>query len=104
MKKIGILLLVGGVLGCICALSMDTSVEISYPYGNVFNLPNRVNNLGLMNQQRNYLIISGLISIIGTLFAIFGKDSVSTDSYQDWVAEQEYQKKIAESYKDNSKI
>lgn len=39
MKVLGLLFLIGGVFFGVFALSMDTSVEVDYPMGNIFELP-----------------------------------------------------------------
>ena len=74
MKTVGLILLIGGLSFGLFALNMDTSVKVSYPLGNLFNLPERVNNLGLMNDRQNYLIFSGIISILGAMI-FFSKSS-----------------------------
>jgi hypothetical protein len=74
MRIIGIILTLLGIALCIYALTMDTSVRVDYPMGNFFGLPERVNNLGLMNDKQNYLIVSGVISIIGVIFIVMKKN------------------------------
>ena len=70
MRTFGIIILIVGIILGIYALSMDTSVQVNYS-GNSFGLPDRVNNLGLMNDRQNYLIVAGVLSIIGTIILIF---------------------------------
>ena len=61
MKPFGIIILIIGIIIGIYALSMDTSVKVNYG-GNSYGMPERVNNLGLMNKKQNLLIVSGLMS------------------------------------------
>ena len=55
------LLLLIGVAGLILSLGMDTSVETGL---------GRVNNIGLMKDQQNYLMVSGLITLIGIILLL----------------------------------
>lgn len=50
-----------GIGGVLFSLSMDTSVPTGL---------GRVNNLGLMNQQQNYLIVSALVAIVGAILML----------------------------------
>lgn len=63
MRPLGIILLALGALGLIFAMSMDTSVSTGM---------GRVNNLGLMNDQQNYIIISAILLIAGLLTSLAG--------------------------------
>lgn len=75
MKTVAIILLiVGGILG-IHALTMDVSVKVNYSGGSSFGLPDRVNNLGLINERQNYLIGAGILLICGFIGLVFGKNS-----------------------------
>jgi hypothetical protein len=69
-----IILVIGIVVG-IYAVSMDTSVAVDYQ-GNSYGLPERVNNLGLMNQKQNAIIVAGVLAIIGTLILVFKRNDV----------------------------
>lgn len=61
MKAPGIIILIIGLtLGSI-ALLMDTTVNSGY---------GQVNNLGLMRDQQNYIIIAGILSIIGIIMLV----------------------------------
>lgn len=73
MKTLGLLILIGGVCLGIFALSMDTTVKVNYPMGNSFGLPERVNNIGLMNDKQNYLIFSGILSVLGAIMYFYAK-------------------------------
>lgn len=57
----GLLLLIA-VAGGGTALFMDTSVETGFG--------SRVNNLGLMKDQQNYLMVCGVMAIIGTILIV----------------------------------
>lgn len=65
MRAIGMILILAGTILISIALSMDTSVEVNYPSGNKFNLPERVNNIGLMADKQNYLILGCFLFVIG---------------------------------------
>lgn len=70
MKKIGILILVIGLIGLIATLGMDTSVASSYG--------KRVHNIGLMNEKQNFLLVSIAMAIIGAiLFAVENRNAKS---------------------------
>ena len=73
MKDFGGILLIAGLALIIYALSIDTSVKVNYPGGNNFGMPERVNNIGLMNDKQNYLIFAGIISVLGVLILVSGK-------------------------------
>ncbi len=77
MKPLGLLLVVLGLVGGAFAFQMDTSVKTggetigSGSYS--ITIPEkRVNNLGLMDDRRNYLYASGLSILIGVLLFGFG--------------------------------
>ena len=67
MRDLGLILLIGGIVGLLMALGMDTSVSTGM-YGS-----GRVNNIGLMNDQSNYLMISALAIGAGLLMTLFDK-------------------------------
>ena len=83
MGRLGVLLLVVGLLGMGWAMSMDTSVavgDVGMPSELSRFLPSgmssmRVNNLGLMHEQRNYLIFGGVIAVIGLVLVLVGRES-----------------------------
>lgn len=84
MRTLGIVILIIGVILGIYALSMDTSVQVNSD-GNSFGLPERVNNIGLMNTKQNLIIVAGVLAIIGTLILIFKKSSTAEDQSLDTV-------------------
>jgi uncharacterized membrane protein YfcA len=57
----GWILLLSGAIGALLALSMRTSV--SSPIG-------EVSNFSLMNQQQNYLVLSGFVAVVGAILVI----------------------------------
>ena len=57
----GHVILALAVAGGIATLLMDTSVDTS---------SGRVNNLGLMKDQQNYLMVCGVMAIIGTILVV----------------------------------
>lgn len=61
MRGWGGTILVVGIVVLIVALSMDTSVSTDF---------GRVNNLGLMKDQQNYLMVSGLMIIAGLVMMV----------------------------------
>lgn len=72
MKVFGVFILIIGVIVVFLSLSMDTSVATTYG--------GRVNNLGLMRDQQNYLIFGSVCFLGGLLALIFGKQHSSTRS------------------------
>ena len=70
-------MLLAGIFLGIYALKMDISVAVDYPTGNSFGFPDRVNNLGLMNDRQNYLIVAGVLSLLGVIIAVSSKSSSS---------------------------
>ena len=64
MRVLGVLLFLGGLLGLWIAFAMDTTVATEF---------GRVHNIGLMSQRTNYLIVSGIITLVGVLLLGFGE-------------------------------
>lgn len=58
-STLGQLLLIGGIVGALIVLQIDTSVSTG--------AGSRVHNIGLMNQQQNYLIFFALLAIVGAI-------------------------------------
>lgn len=78
-KMAGYLLGVLGILGLILAFQLDVSVQVPVTYiGGEAIGGGRVNNLGLMQDRQNYLMVSGLLLLLGVLMGIFGGDRVVT--------------------------
>lgn len=70
MKAFGVFILIVGVILVFLSLSMDTSVTTTYGQ--------RVNNLGLMRDQQNYIIFGSVCFLGGLLAVIFGKSQTSS--------------------------
>lgn len=69
----GWLLLFGGVIGLIVSLNMKTTVETGgYTEFGVYVPRSEVHNLGLMNQKQNFVIASGLVTLIGVILLAVG--------------------------------
>jgi hypothetical protein len=80
MKAIGAILLVVGLLFGIVALNMDTSVATEAQSIGGIDIPSvRVNNLGLMDQRRNYLMVAAVGAVVGVLLVAAG--SMQTASH-----------------------
>ena len=62
MKKLGILVLILGLIGIVLSIQMDTSVA---SYGGA-----RINNLGLMSFQQNLVFICSSITIVGVFLIV----------------------------------
>lgn len=76
MKYLGHLTFSAGLLLLIYAFTMDISVAVDYVNGNEFGLPERVNNLGLMADRQNYMILGGVLAVLGFI-AGFASDKKS---------------------------
>ncbi len=86
MKKLGIFLISIGIIGLIYFFQMDTSVKVNYSKGNSLGFPERVNNIGLMNEKQNYIIISGILLFSGLLLSLFGnkqrvENKINTENF-----------------------
>ena len=72
MKNSGVLVLFIGFIGVVASLMMVTSVSTSI---------GDVNNIGLMSDRQNYIIISGIIVVIGVIMmAVQSKTSPMQDA------------------------
>ena len=77
MKIIGGALLGFGIVGILSALSMDTTVQtggetIGYGEFSTYIPTQRVHNIGLMDEKRNYLVMSAVAAIVGAILFGFG--------------------------------
>jgi preprotein translocase subunit Sss1 len=79
----GLLLVAVGVIGLLVALNKDTTVEVPGQPGQTIgsgefstyipSVPSqRVHNIGLMDERRNWLIVSGFVLVGGVLLLGFG--------------------------------
>lgn len=77
MRKIGIFVLVLGLIGLIFTLNMDTTVESGRGFDR-----SRVHNIGLMNEKQNYLLVSVAMAIAGVVILALGgrKGQANTNS------------------------
>lgn len=74
MKALGSVILIIGLLLGAYALKIDVGVDVpskSYGYG-ITTPAMRVANADLMAQRQNYLIFSGILSIVGAILLGFG--------------------------------
>lgn len=109
MKNWGLVILAFGILLCIGSLSMDTSVlvpskTIGTGEDKIVTPESRVNNIGLMNQQQNYLILSGVVSIIGLLMFMFGKNTPKKYGYYKYESEGKTCPQCAEEVKPEARV
>jgi hypothetical protein len=64
MRNFGYFVLVVGMLCIVGALAMDVSVSSG---------TGRVNNIGLMAERQNFILIGGLMLLVGVIMAVAGK-------------------------------
>lgn len=64
MRNFGYFLLIVGLLCIVGALAMDVSVSSG---------TGRVNNIGLMAERQNFILIGGLLLLVGVIMAVAGK-------------------------------
>jgi hypothetical protein len=74
MRNFGYFVLVIGLLCLVGALAMDVSVSSGV---------GRVNNIGLMAERQNFLLIGGLMLLVGVIMAIAGKRQKGADDSSD---------------------
>lgn len=67
MRKFGYFSLIVGLLCIVGALAMDVSVSSG---------AGRVNNIGLMAERQNFILIGGLLLLVGVIMAVAGKRQV----------------------------
>lgn len=72
MRGFGTLLLISGIILGIYTFSMETSVPVD---GNSLFSTNRISNLSLMDQRQSLLIVSGILSLMGSIF--IGSDHIA---------------------------
>jgi len=70
---VGGLAFASGLISLFIAFSMDTSIAVQYASGNAYGLPERVNNLGLMQDKQNTMILGGVLLLIGFMMLWFDK-------------------------------
>lgn len=74
MRPLGWVIAAAGFIWMAIAFNMDVSVSSSSIYG-----PDEVVNLELLANRQNHLMISGLVTLIGALMAIFGRPGKLSD-------------------------
>ena len=74
MKIAGYTLIVIGIIGIIFAFAMNVTATVpAKDYGSgIKTEETKVNNVGLMDDRRNYLILSGIIVLSGVMLVGFG--------------------------------
>jgi hypothetical protein len=83
MKALGGILIGLGLVWLALALAMDTTVPT---FSSVYNMPSgRVHNIGLMEQRRTQLMLSGGMILVGTILMGFSslRRDESTDEEDD---------------------
>ena len=98
----GLLVIVGmGLL--YLGFTMDTSVAISYPEVTQslnLDLPDRVNNLGLMQEKQNYLMFGGICFVLGLVVVYAFPDTKNEETEE--IEETKKCPKCAETIKLNA--
>lgn len=100
----GLIVLVGMGLLYI-GLTMDTSIEVNYPESTQnlnLDLPERVNNLGLMQEKQNYLIFGGICFVLGLVMVYAFPDSKNEEIEE--IEETKKCPKCAETIKLNAVV
>jgi len=85
MKNIGLALIILGVIGLCYSYNMKTTVttEAKYLGYGIEVPPMTVNNLGLIEDRRNALMLSGIVAIVGAiLYAASSIQQSKTNSFQ----------------------
>lgn len=74
MKNLGIAILIAGLLLGGYSLAMDVSVEVpSRDFGYGINTPAmKVANVDRMAQRQNFMVFSGILSVVGAILLGFG--------------------------------
>lgn len=70
-KTLGTTLIVVGLIGAVLSLMVDTTVDTGF---------GRVNNIGLIKDQQNYLILSSVAIVAGIAFLLLGGATAQTTS------------------------
>lgn len=74
MKQVGLIIIVLGLLGLCFSYSMNTTVTTeSKSLGYGIEVPSMtVNNIGLIEDRRNAMLVSGIATIIGVILFVAG--------------------------------
>ena len=79
---LGAIMFLGGVALLYLGFTMDTSVAVEYPELTAtlgLDLPERVNNIQLMQEKQNYLMGGGICTVLG-LILIYAFPSTKRES------------------------
>lgn len=71
---IATLILIAGLYFLFEAFSMDTSVKVDYSNNESYGMPDRVNNIGLMQEKQNSIIIGSVLTIGGLIIGFMGEN------------------------------
>lgn len=75
MKRFGILLLLVGSLWALVAFNTDTTVATEgFVIGDTYIPSKKVHNIGMMDERRNSLMLSGLVVIVGVILFSVGNN------------------------------
>ncbi len=80
MRNLGILILVAGLALGLYAITMDVSVSVAArDFGYGIQTPRmEVANLDKMSQRQNFIIFSGILSVVGAILLGFGSMQLQT--------------------------
>lgn len=70
---IGGLIFSAGAILLFIAFNMDVSVVVNYASENSYGLPEKVNNLGLMQEKQNKIIFGSILAFVGFLIIVLEK-------------------------------
>ena len=82
MKTVGVLLMIAGLVFGLYGFTMDVTVTVpaqSYGYG-ISTPAMTVNNIGLMDERRNYLEVGGFLVVLGILVVVLSPKEVEVTS------------------------
>jgi hypothetical protein len=74
-NTVGGIAFIVGLISLYIAFTMDISVAVDYANGNSYGLPERVTNLGLIQQKQNYMVFGGIITLVGFLMIYLEKST-----------------------------
>jgi hypothetical protein len=108
MKYVGIIILATGLILGIFALNMNVSVEVDgRDYGYGISTPSvKVSNVNMIAQRQNFLIYSGILSVVGAILTGFGAMApnspllVKSDSIDDSTVEEDLSSDDRITYRD----
>jgi len=106
MKRVGTILLVVGVLVGALALTMKTTVttESIYIGGQPYGGGQQVYNIGLQADQRNTLLVAGVLVILGGILVVAGKSQGGATTTADPATGERKCPQCAEYIKSEAKV